>query len=73
MHYFGISTDQFIPCYASVIHTSTHTHTHTHVLKPFEDSEPTGLKVVVAGWVVTWGATHTHTHPRRHMHAHTHT
>ena len=65
MHYFGISTDQFIPCYASVIHT------HTCILKPFEDSEPTGLKVDIAGWVVTWGATHTH--PRRHTHAHTHT
>ena len=26
-------------------HTHTHTHTHTHILKPFEDLEPTGLKV----------------------------
>ena len=28
--------------YASVIHK------HTHILKPFEDSEPTGLKVDIA-------------------------
>ena len=26
----------------------THTHTHTHILIPFEDSEPTGLKVDIA-------------------------
>ena len=41
----GISTYQFIPCYASAIHK----HTHTRSLKPFEDSEPTGLKVDIAG------------------------
>ena len=29
-------------------HTHTHTHTHTCILKPFEDSEPTGLKVDIA-------------------------
>ena len=44
MHYIGISTDQFIPYYASAIHK----HTHTLVLKPFGDSEPTGLKVDIA-------------------------
>ena len=42
MHYAGISTYQFIPYYASVIHK------HTHILKPFEDSEPTRLKVDIA-------------------------
>ena len=42
MYYVGISTYQFIPYYASVIHT------HTRILKPFEDSEPTGLKVDIA-------------------------
>ena len=44
MQYVGISTYQFIPYYASTIHT----HTHTRILKPFEDSEPTGLKVDIA-------------------------
>ena len=34
---------QFILCY-----TQAHTHTHTRILKPFEDSEPTGLKVDTA-------------------------
>ena len=33
---------RFIPCYASAIHK------HTRILKPFEDSEPTGLKVDTA-------------------------
>ena len=42
MHYVGISTYQFIPYSASAIHK------HTHILKPFEDSEPTGLKVDIA-------------------------
>ena len=32
------------PDYASAIHK----HTHTLILKPFEDSEPTGLKVNTA-------------------------
>ena len=31
----------FILYYASAIHK----HTHAHILKPYEDSEPTGLKV----------------------------
>ena len=35
---------QFIPCYDSAINK----HTHTPILKPFEDSEPTGLKVDTA-------------------------
>ena len=44
MQYVGISTCQFIPCYAGAIHK----HPHTRILKPFEDSEPTGLKVDTA-------------------------
>ena len=43
MHYFGISTYQFIPCYASAI--QCYIHTHTRILKPSEDREPTRLKV----------------------------
>ena len=39
LHWRGISTYQFIPYCASTIHK----HTHTRILKPFEDSEPTGL------------------------------
>ena len=35
---------QFILYYTSAIHK----HTHTCILKPFEDSEPTGLKVDIA-------------------------
>ena len=42
MQYVGISTYQFIPYYASAIHT------HTRILGPFEVSEPTGLKVDIA-------------------------
>ena len=41
-HYIGISTYQFIPCYASAIHK------HAHILKPFEDSKLTGLKADIA-------------------------
>ena len=48
MQYIGIFTYQFIPCYASAIHKNT----HTRILKPFEDSEPTGLKVDIANSVV---------------------
>ena len=44
MHYVGKSICQFIPYYASAIHK----HVHTRILKPFENSEPTGLKVDVA-------------------------
>ena len=43
-----ISTYQFIPCYASAIHKLT----HTRILKPFDDSEPTGLKVDIAGLLI---------------------
>ena len=42
MQYIGIPTYQFIPHYASAIHK------HTRILKPFEDSELTGLKVDTA-------------------------
>ena len=44
MHYVGKSTYQFIPYYDSAIHK----HTHTRILKPSENSEPTGLKVDIA-------------------------
>ena len=44
MQYDGISTYQSMPYYASAIHN----HTHTRILKPVEDSEPTGLKVDTA-------------------------
>ena len=43
-HSVGISTYQFIPYYANAVHL----HMHTRILKPFENSEPTGLKVDVA-------------------------
>ena len=48
MHDVGISTYQFISYYASAICTQAHTHTQTRILKPFEDGEPTGLKVDIA-------------------------
>ena len=32
----------------------TQAHAHTHILKPFEDSEPTGLKVDIAEVVIIW-------------------
>ena len=35
---------QFIPYCAS----ATHAHTHTRILRPFEDSDPTGIKVDIA-------------------------
>ena len=44
MQYVGISTYEFIPYYASNIQK----HAHTCILKPFEDSEPTGLKLDIA-------------------------
>ena len=46
MHYTGISRYQFILYYASATHK--HTHTHTHILKLFEGSKLTGLKVDIA-------------------------
>ena len=39
-----VCTCQFIPYCASAIHA----HMHTCIFKPFEDSEPTGLKVDIA-------------------------
>ena len=36
----------FIPFYASVYTQAK--HTHTRILKPSEDSQPTGLKVDIA-------------------------
>ena len=44
MHYFGMSTYQFIPYHANAVHQQT----HIRILKPFEDSEPMGLKVDIA-------------------------
>ena len=55
----GIARNELICGYANVVHASsysvhTHTHahtharTHTHILIPFEDREPTGLKVDIA-------------------------
>ena len=35
-------------CILQVHSVYTHTHTHTHILIPFEDREPTGLKVDTA-------------------------
>ena len=35
-------------CVLKVHSIHTHTHTHTHILIPFEDREPTGLKVDIA-------------------------
>ena len=46
VHYIGISTYQFIPYYAIAVHK----HSHTRILKPFEDSEPLGLKVKIASF-----------------------
>ena len=42
IQYIGISTYQFILYHASAIYK------HMHILKPFEDSEPMGLKVDIA-------------------------
>ena len=44
IHCAGISTYRLILYYASTIHK----HTHARILKPFEDSEPMGLKVDIA-------------------------
>ena len=48
----GIVCNELICGYANVLHTSSsfrpHIHTDTHILIPFEDSEPTGLKVDIA-------------------------
>ena len=56
VHSTGIVRHELICGYANVVHTSvsfrphTCTHTHTHILIPFEDSEPTGLEVHIAGY-----------------------
>ena len=50
LHYVGIYTYQFIPHYASAIHKEA----HTRILKTFEDSEPTGLKVDIAVTLTHW-------------------
>ena len=34
-------------CKPASVNRQIHEHTHTRILKPFEDSEPTGLKVAV--------------------------
>ena len=44
MQHVDISAYQFMLCYASAMHK----HTRTHILKPFEDSELTELKVDIA-------------------------
>ena len=48
----GIVRNKLICEYANVVHTPSsfrpHTHTHTLILIPFEDHEPTGLKVDIA-------------------------
>ena len=46
MHYVSTATCQSIVYYASAINTNT----HTRILKPLEDSKPTGLKVDIANW-----------------------
>ena len=66
MHYFGISTYQFIPCSAS----DTHKHTHTCILKPFEDSKPTGLKVDIAGHCPSYLHSHSVWRPIFHRSPH---
>ena len=43
MHYVGI-----YPHISSFRAMSVYTQTRTHILKPFEDSKPTGLKVDIA-------------------------
>ena len=50
VHSTGIVRNELKCGYANVVHTlsSFRTHTHTHILIPFEDSEPTGLKVDIA-------------------------
>ena len=46
----GIVQNELIYGYASIVHTSSSFHTHTHTCIPFEDPEPTGLKLVdIAG------------------------
>ena len=44
----GIVQNELICWYAKVVHISSSFHPHTHILIPFEDREPTGLKVDIA-------------------------
>ena len=46
--YIYIYVDMPTCCILQVHYVHTHTHTHTHILVPFEDPEPTGLKVDIA-------------------------
>ena len=47
-----IVQNELICGYVNVVYTSSlfhpHTHTHAHILIPFEDHNPTGLKVDIA-------------------------
>ena len=44
-----ILQNELICEYANVVHILVHSvHSHTHILKPFEDSKLTGLKVYTA-------------------------
>ena len=70
VHSTGILQNELMSGYANVMHTSssyrthtlhnTHAHAHTCILKPFEDSEPTGP--AKSGY-----------HARARAHTHTHT
>ena len=46
MHYIGIYTYRFILYYGFMLIASVYNNTCAHILKPFEDCEPTGLKLV---------------------------
>ena len=50
----GIVQTELISGYASIVHTSSSFCPHTHILIPFEDHEPTGLKVDIAGVGPLW-------------------
>ena len=45
---YALSWHIHIPVYSVLCQCYTQAHTHTRILKPFEDSEPTGLKVDIA-------------------------
>ena len=42
----ALYTYQFIPYYGFMLIASVYNNTRAHILKPFEDCEPTGLKLV---------------------------
>ena len=48
----NVYTTMAYPCISSF--RAIHKHTHTHILKPYEDSEPTGLKVDTAEQINEW-------------------